>query len=79
MCEHPRWTPRARNTSPFIMVTGRASRHSPPRRLRAPPPVNLPLLSAPGAGAHSGSILCALAGVHTNPPACSLLFWTQEA
>lgn len=51
----------------------------PSQAIPSPPPVNLPLLSAPGAGAHSGSILCAFAGVHTNPPARFLLFWTQEA
>ena len=33
---------------------------------------------APEAGAHSGSLLCQLTGIHTNPPAGFLLLWIQE-
>lgn len=33
---------------------------------------------APEAAAHSGSLLCQLTGIHTNPPAGFLLLWLQE-
>lgn len=37
------------------------------------------VLLPPEARAHSGSLLCELTGVHTNPPAGFLLLWIQES